>query len=133
VTASGCCKADSVRPGCRASGVRVATGGPHSPILRQGLRRIVEWGIPGGVLVLLPKCPMCLAAYLAIGTGIGISTSAATYMRWIVLSLCISSLTYLGATHGRRIFAWILAYCVQEFGKMQRQATSSQSGYPSVT
>lgn len=39
------------------------------------------WIVPGTILALMPKCPVCFAAWFAVFTGMGISITAATYLR----------------------------------------------------
>ena len=40
--------------------------------------------LSGAMLVLLPKCPLCVAAWLAVVTGIGVSAAAVEWVRGLV-------------------------------------------------
>ena len=54
----------------------------------------LEWVIPGAIVVVMPKCPACVAAYIALGTGVGISFTAAAHLRMTVLILCLTTLAW---------------------------------------
>ena len=41
--------------------------------------------LPGAMLVLLPKCPLCLAAWLTVVTGVGVSATAAAHVRGLIV------------------------------------------------
>ncbi len=56
---------------------------------------LAGWLIPGTLLAFFPKCPLCVAGYVALATGLGISLTAATYLRWGLLVLCVASLGYM--------------------------------------
>jgi hypothetical protein len=62
--------------------------GPRVPALLHRVAGFVSWIVPGAVLALMPKCPVCLAAYIALGTGIGLSLPAAENLRLGALVLC---------------------------------------------
>lgn len=67
---------------------------------------LVAWLVPAAVLILLPKCPMCIVAYVGVATGLGISFTAASGLRIAAIILCVASLLFLAARSGGRWLAW---------------------------
>jgi nitrate reductase gamma subunit len=67
-----------------------------------------RWEIAAGVFsvglwAIVPKCPMCLAAHVAIWSGLGLSLAAATLLRWSLLGLCGAVLAGAIFFHWRRV------------------------------
>ena len=75
--------------GCDAASDR------KTPTWLRGVREIFAWVLPSAILVLVPKCPACLAAHVALWTGLGLSLSTATYLRRALLFLGVASLLFL--------------------------------------
>src|SRR5690242_5627784 len=68
-------------------------------------RELASWIVPAVGIVALPKCPACIAAYIALATGIGISIPAAAYLRSAIVAVCIAALSYLAAHRLRGMLA----------------------------
>src|SRR5262245_23031747 len=64
---------------------------------------VAEWIVPSAILALVPKCPMCFAAYIALWTGIGLSLSAAIYLRASLLVVSIALILFVGVRSARRL------------------------------
>ena len=56
--------------------------------------------MPTATLALLPKCPACLAAYIALFTGLGISLSVAAWLRTTLLIVSFATLLFCAARLG---------------------------------
>jgi hypothetical protein len=74
-------------------------------LARRGLD-IASFVGPAAVLALLPKCPLCIAAYLAAGTGLGIAISTAAHLRMLILVVCMACLVFMVMKHAVRWMAW---------------------------
>jgi len=42
----------------------------------------------------MPKCPACLAGYVAVGTGLALSSSSAAFLRTSLIVVCIAALGF---------------------------------------
>lgn len=49
--------------------------------------------LSAAVLVFLPKCPLCLAAWLTIATGIGFSPTGAEWVRRSIVLLWLAAVS----------------------------------------
>ena len=63
---------------------------------RQRIGTLVGWILPTALLALMPKCPVCVAAYAAALTGIGLSLSAASFVRATIVVVCVTVLLAMG-------------------------------------
>ena len=61
-----------------------------------------QWAAPIVTLALIPKCPACVAAYVLLFTGVGMSFHAAAAVRWTLMGLCVAWLVSLGFGAARR-------------------------------
>ena len=58
---------------------------------------VAGWVVPGATLALLPKCPACVAAYVALATGLGVSFPTAAYIRASIVVVSVSVLVIVAA------------------------------------
>lgn len=101
----------AIRPVC-ACRRRIASPAATFMVEKRFARRssrAASWALPSLGLALVPKCPMCIAAWLALGGSFGVSLTAASYLRsgfvwlcWDVLALMTARLVFHFSyrTHG---------------------------------
>ena len=76
-------------------GTRRAGGNGRPRDSRMGrVRKAAEVMVPAALLALLPKCPMCFAAYVALGTGFTLSYASAHVLLRALTVVCISTLAF---------------------------------------
>jgi len=80
-------------------------GNSRVPRLIQRWVEVAEWIVPSAILALIPKCPVCLAAYIALWTGLGLSVAAAANLRVLLMIVCVISLVFLAVRQTRRLIA----------------------------
>jgi hypothetical protein len=111
VNAHRCCVVSSGGVEQKKAGVRIAGGDPHRPSFTRRSLDLTAKMVPVAILAVLPKCPACVAAYVALGTGIGFSLTAATYLRLSLVVLCVASLVYFTARSLRPRLEQFRNYC----------------------
>jgi hypothetical protein len=81
----------------RSSRHKAADGKAHPPRVANRRFAWAKCSLPTLILALLPKCPACLAAYVALGTGISLSVAAASILRTLLISACVVTLAWVFA------------------------------------
>jgi len=80
---------------CCRQNSRAGIDGRRQRTWRSQVKEAFGWVIPGALLALLPKCPLCLAAYVALGTGFTMSFSSAHMLMRALTALSIGTLALL--------------------------------------
>ena len=66
------------------------TGSPPARRIAGQISKLSASILPGAALVFLPKCPLCLAAWLTFATGISFSAADAVWLRGSVVLLWVA-------------------------------------------
>lgn len=69
-----------------------ADNGTPPPTLARRSRNYASWLVPSVMLAVLPKCPACLAAYVAFGTGVSLSFTTASSIKTLLVIMCVATL-----------------------------------------
>ena len=77
--------------------------------LRRSGGTLAGWIGSLATLALVPKCPMCLAAYVALVSGMGISVTTAAYLRMSLLIVSVTTMVWLSVK-------WVAGISADEIG-----------------
>jgi hypothetical protein len=80
---------------------KTADGQAHPSSGKQRGFALAKFSLPTLILALLPKCPACFAAYIALGTGISLSVQAASVLRSALIAICVAALVWIIASSFR--------------------------------
>jgi hypothetical protein len=104
-----------------------AAGDRKTPTSAGRVPEVFAGIVSSAILVLVPKCPACLAAHVTLWTGLGLSLSNATYLRWLLLFLCVATLLCLTAQHLARIRT-IFSYFKKETEHCNTKSSRQRNG-----
>lgn len=82
---------------CQAAAAAEIQNATDCGSLRTRSLSALGWILPAAVLALMPKCPVCVAAYAAAFTGIGLSLTAASYLRSGLIAVAVVGLVAMAA------------------------------------
>ena len=108
-----CCIVETSAARSVATGTWATDGDPRFLTFVRRCLNTSGWLVPSAILLLLPKCPACLAAYIVMGTGVGLSLSTAGTLQILLVILCIASLSYLTVKHRNLFFGLIFRWCTK--------------------
>ena len=79
---------------CCQRKLRTSHDAPQQRTWLRRCREVAGWIVPGALLALMPKCPMCLVAYVALCFGVAISCSSAHLLMRILTALSLGTLAF---------------------------------------
>ena len=88
---------------CCQRKLRTSHDAPQQRTWLRRCREVAGWIVPGALLALMPKCPLCLAAYVALCSGLTLSYSSAHILMRTLTALCIGTLALCVV---RRVVNW---------------------------
>ncbi|HYF16004.1 MAG TPA: hypothetical protein VD971_13120 [Phycisphaerales bacterium] len=93
-----CCCNDGRAPAVASA---IVPSVPHRSAFRRAGAALV-WAVPVAVLAGVPKCPACVAAYVLLFTGLGLSFASAAAVRWTLVAVSVAALGVLALRAARR-------------------------------